>query len=130
MPYFGAYIPDSQDITVEIDYSFPKNERLLKRPEFQTVLENGKKIVNNYLILVGAPSSSKGISRMGIIASKKVGNAVARNKVKRRIRESFRLIKHQYIGWDIVVIARRSANSVAPSVVHYHFQKSLEKLTR
>ena len=44
--------------------------------------------------------------RLGIIASKKVGNAVARNRVKRAIREIFRHIKHQMIpATDIVVIS-------------------------
>mgnify|MGYP000111067487 CR=1 FL=1 len=47
--------------------------------------------------------------RLGVVASKKVGNAVARNRAKRRIRELFRLNQHQLHGSsDLLFVARRS----------------------
>lgn len=111
------------------DLSFPKEERLLKRYEFQSVLDGGSKIVNSYIIVVGKPIS-KGQCRLGIIASKKVGNAVVRNKIKRCIRESFRLIKHQFTGLDIVVIARSRAKSVPSSVVKFHLEMGIKKISQ
>jgi ribonuclease P protein component len=49
-------------------------------------------------------------SRLGLTVSRKVGNAVVRNRVKRRIREWFRRERHEFEGvWDVVVIARREA---------------------
>ncbi len=46
-------------------------------------------------------------SRLGMAVSRKVGNAVVRNRIRRRIRESFRLLQHDLpAGYDLVVIAR------------------------
>ena len=45
-------------------------------------------------------------SRLGFVVSKKVGNAVVRNKVRRKLREIFRLLPLNS-GWDVVVIARK-----------------------
>lgn len=44
--------------------------------------------------------------RLGVIASRRIGNAVRRNKAKRLIREIFRLNKQRPAGWDLVVIPK------------------------
>lgn len=44
--------------------------------------------------------------RLGIIASRRLGGAVQRNRAKRLIREIFRLHKHSAAGWDVVIIPR------------------------
>lgn len=49
-------------------------------------------------------------TRLGITVSKRVGNAVVRNRVKRLIREAFRQIEHLQVASDLVVIAKREAN--------------------
>ena len=88
------------------DLSFKKTERLTKRPEFKKVMDEGrKKRVERICIIFSIPNEL-GRKRLGIIASKKIGNAVTRNKVKRRIREIFRQIKHR-IGpsLDIVIVS-------------------------
>jgi len=47
--------------------------------------------------------------RLGVVASRKTGNAVARNRAKRRLREVFRLNRHRFHGnVDIILIARRA----------------------
>ena len=59
-------------------------------------------------------TSSDGRARLGITASRKVGNAVTRNRVKRRIREWFRRGGRDLLaGLDVVVIARASAARLA-----------------
>ncbi len=88
------------------NFSFKKTERLVKRPEFDKVMTEGQKKQVGRLCIVFSLPNQLGKKRLGIITSKKVGNAVVRNRVKRRIREIFRQIKHRVEpALDIVVIS-------------------------
>ena len=61
---------------------------------------------NGYLVLYAKPNRL-GINRVGITVSKKLGHAVVRNRVRRRLREVYRLNEALFSpGWDIVVVAR------------------------
>lgn len=91
------------------EFSFRKEERLLKRVQFLNVTESGKKLQARYFIVFVKPNNLD-FSRIGLTVSKKVGGAVIRNRVKRIIREFFRLNKGRIDrGIDIVVIAKREA---------------------
>jgi ribonuclease P protein component len=91
------------------DHSFKKNERLLKRSEFLTVTQGGRKLHTRSFI-VFSRSNGLGFSRIGITVSKKVGGSVVRNRIKRLVREFFRLNKAMIEkGIDIVVIAKGEA---------------------
>ena len=88
------------------DLSFSKLERLTTRLEFEKVLAEGKRNQVGKLCTIFSLPNSLNRKRLGIIVSKKIGNAVARNRVKRAIREIFRQVKHQMIpATDIVVIS-------------------------
>ena len=66
---------------------------------------------NGYLVLYAKPNRTA-TNRVGITASKKLGHAVVRNRVRRRLREIYRLHEEQFApGWDIVVVARSKAES-------------------
>ncbi len=87
------------------------SESLKKNHQFQFVYQNGKSYANKYLIMYVKENSMDG-NRIGISVSKKNGNSVVRHRVKRLIRESYRL--HESIfnsGLDIVIIARQNAAS-------------------
>ncbi len=87
------------------------SESLKKNTDFQNVYENGKSYVDKYLVMY-VLENNKGINRLGISASRKVGNSVVRHRFARLVRESYRL--HENIfnsGLDIVVVARKSAAS-------------------
>ncbi len=87
-------------------YSFPKSERLAKRSEFDKVMREGKKKRVDTVCTVFFLPNGLNRKRLGIIASKKVGNAVHRNRAKRKIREVFRHIKNRISpAMDIVVIS-------------------------
>ena len=88
------------------DLSFSKLERLTTRLEFEKVLAEGKRNrVGKQCTIFSLPNTLNR-KRQSINASKKIGNAVARNRVKRAIREIFRQVKHQMIpATDIVVIS-------------------------
>ena len=61
---------------------------------------------NGYLVLYAKPNRTA-TNRVGITASKKLGHAVVRNRVRRRLREIYRLNEYRFApGWDIVVVAR------------------------
>ena len=61
---------------------------------------------NSFLVLY-ARKNRTATNRVGITVSKKLGSAVVRNRVRRRLREVYRLNEQQFApGWDIVVVAR------------------------
>lgn len=63
-------------------------------------------VANSYLVLY-ARKNRTGRNRVGITVSKKLGKAVVRNRVRRRLREIYRLNEARFQpGWDIVVVAR------------------------
>ena len=63
-------------------------------------------VANSYLVLY-ARKNRTATNRVGITAGKKLGHAVVRNRVRRRLREIYRLNEDQFApGWDIVVVAR------------------------
>ena len=64
---------------------------------------------NSYLVLY-ARKNRTNTNRVGITVSKKLGHAVVRNRVRRRLREIYRLNEEKFQpGWDIVVVARTKA---------------------
>ena len=61
---------------------------------------------NGYLVLYARPNRST-TNRVGITVSKKLGHAVVRNRIRRRLREVYRLNEDKFLpGYDIVVVAR------------------------
>ena len=68
---------------------------------------------NSYLVLY-ARKNRTGTNRVGISVSKKLGHAVVRNRVRRRLREAYRLNESRFQpGWDIVVVARSRCTSAS-----------------
>ncbi len=81
-----------------------REERLTKPEQFTLVYNEGLTQVDPYLVLKARPNQLD-FSRFGISVSKRIGNAVTRNKVKRILREILRLSPLSP-GWDIILIAR------------------------
>jgi len=88
-------------------HRFSKTQRVRRRGEFQRVFDRGYKVSSRYFTLVLVPGASSR-ARLGIVASRKLGDAVRRNRAKRLIREMFRHIDESpAVGVDVVVIPRR-----------------------
>ncbi|WP_062051969.1 ribonuclease P protein component [Bacillus sp. JCM 19034] len=99
-------------------------QRIKKSQEFSIVFKRGQSVANRQFVLYTLWKKEQSEFRLGLSVSKKVGNAVTRNRVKRYIRECFRikqdLIKNQY---DYIVIARNptakmSYHEVEKSLMH------------
>jgi ribonuclease P protein component len=92
-------------------FSFPKNWRLLRRPEFEQVKESGNVQRGRLLMLsVLKVDSEADRFRAGFITSRPLGGAVVRNRVRRRLREIVRKHQHEIArGAWIVTIARANA---------------------
>ncbi len=86
-----------------------KERRLRSSGDFVAVRRDGRSWADGLLVLVSRRNILD-VTRFGFIVSKRVGNAVVRNKVRRRLKEAARLSQVQ-CGWDLVFIARQGASS-------------------
>lgn len=99
---------------------FCRGQRILNKTHFDLVMNHGRKLVCGNYVLFGKLNDI-GTSRLGLVVSKKVGSAVQRNLVKRRVRNSFRTSKEiSLMPLDLVVLARPSvaikdSNKVKPT---------------
>jgi ribonuclease P protein component len=84
--------------------------RLSRSAEFERVYRQGRSTANRHLVLYAFPNPSTQRPRLGLSVSRKVGGAVARNRVKRLLREAFsRAESGLRPGHDLVIVARPSA---------------------
>ena len=103
-----------------------KHQRIKKNKEFQHIFKKGKSFANRqfivYVLNIEQPEF-----RLGLSVSKKVGNAVARNRVKRYIRQTFLELKDDLLlNADYIIIARPQA-----ATLDFHeSKKSLEHVLR
>lgn len=82
-----------------------------RKSDFDATYKRGKRLSDSFFTLTFTMNTT-GAPRLGLaIAARTVGNAVARNRVRRVIRESFRLAQHSLPNADIVVGARNAARA-------------------
>ena len=110
------------DHTVEVRVGIPTGpfkrvDRLLQRQEFRYVMRHGQAARVGSFVVLAAMRQEKSQGervRLGLIVSRRVGKAVSRNQVKRRIREWFRHQRSLMKGnLDIVVVARHTAAGIS-----------------
>ena len=90
--------------------SFPKQRRLTRASEFERVKRNGLVRRGKLLMLSAAAVENSGLSRVGFITSRRLGSAVIRNRVRRRLREIVRGHQHDLRkDFWVVIVARRDA---------------------
>lgn len=88
-------------------YQFGPERRLRGRRAFGLVYEANVRQNRGPLSVLARPNES-GLTKLGLSVSRKVGKAVVRNRIKRRLREAFRLMQHELPGgYDVVVVVRR-----------------------
>jgi ribonuclease P protein component len=95
------------------DYCFARQLKLTTGRQYSAVLNTRKTQIYTHDLTVRSKENGLGYARLGIIISKKnVRLAVARNRLKRLIREGFRLNRHKLWGLDIVILVKKGADSL------------------
>ena len=110
--------------------TYTKADRLRKRSEFVHVSQQGKKVQNKHFIACYCPGQ-KNASRIGITVTKRVGNAVKRNRIKRIVRENYRLKpKGTQPYLDINIIAKKEAVNITSEEMFHSLNGLFEKIKR
>jgi ribonuclease P protein component len=111
-------------------FSFTKADRILKRGEYLALSKSGTKVQNTEFIAYFLPARHAQ-SRLGVTVTKKVGRAVERNRIKRIVREFFRLNRHCLSGsWDINIIAKRQSTGIRSEMAYRSLQSIFELISK
>ena len=107
----------------------PEAGRLRKRAEFLRVAAKGRKVPVHGLVLQALPRGDEGPARLGFTVTKKVGNAVVRNRTRRRLREAARqaLAAAPVRGADLVLIGRDATRGREFVLLVDDLQRALDK---
>jgi ribonuclease P protein component len=98
--------------------------------EFRAVRQRGKKFADAYFS-VSVVANHESCPRLGLaIATRTLGSAVARNRIKRLARESFRLNQHQLPSVDVMVSAREAARLALPRDLRASLEKHWKSITQ
>ena len=88
-------------------------QRLKSNREFRNVYDTGKSFANKYVVIFFVKNNLD-YNRIGVSATKKLGNSVLRNKTRRRIKEAYRLNQDKVRqGYDIVFLTRANAKNTS-----------------
>jgi len=98
-----------------------KKNILKKNKSFQAVYRGGRSLANRHLVVYFLKARS-GERRIGFAAGKKLGGAVVRDRVKRLLREAFRLNQDKLVhGFDLIIVGRKPAISAGFATVERAF---------
>jgi ribonuclease P protein component len=94
-------------------HGIQKSMRLRRRAEFVAVQGSGIKIHGRAFLALVTPSTAAGsVGRVGVTVTRRVGNAVTRNRIKRLVREWLRQNGWVPAGCDVVIVAKESASEL------------------
>jgi ribonuclease P protein component len=108
--------------------------RIKKNAEFQEVFKKGKSVANRQFVVYALKRNEQANFRIGLSVSKKIGNAVTRNQIKRYLRQTFLELSDQiHKDVELIIIARKPAATmkfaeIKSSMIHVlKLAKVLEK---
>jgi ribonuclease P protein component len=111
-------------------FGFPREHRLVKPADFQYVFDNAQKSADTCLTVLARPNG-QAFARLGLaIAKKSIRRAVGRNRLKRLVRESFRLRHAELGGLDFVVMARKPAEMATLETLRSALEKHWTSLVK
>lgn len=112
-------------------YGFPPSRRLLRPAEFQRIFKGADWRIASTAFALLAVANTLGYPRLGVALSKRqVRHAVARNRIRRQLRESFRLHQHLLGGIDIVVLGRAGIDELSTPELRSTIDRSWEQLAK
>ena len=114
LQHFSVYSNESTtDMKRASSLSFPKSRRLTRASEFERVKREGLVRRGNLLTLSATVVENSGLYRVGFITSRRLGSAVIRNRVRRRLREIVRQHQHDLRQdfWIVLIAKRDAANA-------------------
>ena len=95
-----------------MNFRLRRHERITTRTDFETIFKKGRRYSIDFFTII-LHENDRDVRRLGMAVSRKVGGAVKRNRVKRLLREYFRLNKERLPeGHDIVFIAKPGATTL------------------
>ena len=104
-----------------------RNNVLRKQADFDTVYKKGKSVGDKYVVVFYI-KNHRDLTRTCFLASKKVGNSVRRNRARRLMKESYRLISDRIpAGYDMIIIARNTISDRSFSEVDKSLQRALKR---
>ena len=104
-------------------------QSLCENNRFRALYARGKSAAAPSLVVYARKNRLKTISRMGITCSVKLGGAVQRNRMRRRLREAYRLQESQFApGYDIVIVARSRCMKCSFAVLQRDMMELFSKL--
>jgi ribonuclease P protein component len=125
---------------------FPRSRRIRRRADFLRVQGDRRagspplahpasvpaaKVTCRHFLLLFAPTSGEGPTRLGVVASRRMGGAVQRNRAKRLLREAFRRnVATLPEGLDLVVVVRSGADELGLGDVVEELRKAAPQLAR
>lgn len=105
-----------------------KLQRLRKNQDFQKVYKKGKSTANRQFIVYVLRGENQKFSRLGLSVSKKMGNAVVRNKIRRHVKEAMRAMEGKIqLGNDYIIISRKPAADMTYTEVKSSLQHVLKR---
>ena len=126
--FFYLYLPPMAVGTMQGEASVKYSVSLKQNREFRKLYHRGKYAACSTLVLYWIPNRYEN-NRLGITVSTKLGNAVIRNRTRRRIREIYRLHEEQLRrGIDLVIVARAAAPGAEYQKLDRDFQRMVKRL--
>ncbi len=92
---------------LSMSLTWPRERRITRRAEYTACYNGGRRLFTKYFVVFARSSGSAGTGRLGLAVTKKCGNAVARNRIKRVLRSFFRLHQDEMPAMDIVVTPKK-----------------------
>ncbi|MGB9757743.1 MAG: ribonuclease P protein component [Candidatus Bipolaricaulaceae bacterium] len=110
-----------------MDFSFGREHRLSRQREIERLFREGKKLEGK-LFSFRVLEKEDPTPRLLVVVGKKVGKAVVRNRVKRGIREGFRLNKELFRHLDLAVIARPEVAGLRPGEIAQEWVREFQEV--